>query len=69
LATCCPRDEAGLEIAGCWHGLAKWVVNMYHHKLYGYVNYIQVKKMKPKLKRLLVVLKCTQLEMPGIGEF
>lgn len=40
-------DETGLEIAGCRHGLAQWAVNMYQGELYGYANYIHVKKMIP----------------------
>lgn len=40
-------DETGLEIAGCRNGLAQWAVNMYQGELYGYANYIHVKKMIP----------------------
>ena len=40
-------DETGLEIAGCRHGLAQWAINMYQGELYGYANYIHVKKMIP----------------------
>lgn len=40
-------DETDLEIAGCRHGLAQWAVNMYRGELYGYANYIHVKKMIP----------------------
>lgn len=38
-------DEIGFEIVGCRYGLVQWVVNMYQGELYGYVYYIQVKKM------------------------
>lgn len=40
-------DETGLEIAGCQHGLAQCVVNMYQGELYGYAHYIQQYKMQP----------------------
>ena len=34
-------------MCGCRHGLAQWAVNMYQGELYGYANYIHVKKMIP----------------------
>ncbi|XP_067055175.1 uncharacterized protein [Acropora muricata] len=40
-------DETGLEIAGCRHGLAQWAVNMFQGELFGYANYIHLKKMIP----------------------
>ena len=39
------QNETGLEIAGCRHGLALWVVNMFQGELYGYAHYIQEKHM------------------------
>ena len=38
-------DETGLEIAGCRHGLAHWVVNMYREEIYRYLHHIQCKKL------------------------
>lgn len=40
-------DETGLEIAGCQHGLAQWAVNMYQGEIFGYANFIQLKRMVP----------------------
>lgn len=34
-------------ITGCSHGLAQWAVNMFQGELYGYANYIHLKKMIP----------------------
>ena len=35
------------EVIGCSHGLAQWAVNMFQGELYGYANYIHLKKMIP----------------------
>ena len=40
-------DETGLEIGGCRHGLAQWATNMFQGELYGYADFLQVKKMAP----------------------
>lgn len=32
---------------GCRHGLAQWAVNMFQGELFGYANYIHLKKMIP----------------------
>ena len=34
-------------LKGCRHGLAQWAVNMFQGELFGYANYIHLKKMIP----------------------
>ena len=34
-------------VIGCRHGLAQWAVNMFQGELFGYANYIHLKKMIP----------------------
>ena len=41
-----------LEIAGCWHGLAQWAVNMYQGEISGYADFIQIKRMQSKNVKL-----------------
>lgn len=36
-----------MRVKGCRHGLAQWAVNMFQGELFGYANYIHLKKMIP----------------------